>query len=115
MTATVRELAANAPMLVFPDVNLEQLAAVATRRESPQRQQVCIAPQRFWWRAGIDGSLTCGHKWQPARGTGASTRTPTRPLITRDGVGVAGTRRIGSTAGATVRVRRGGAPDRPRG
>jgi len=41
------ELGGNAPVLVFPDVNLEQLAAGATSAKFRNGGQVCIAPQRF--------------------------------------------------------------------
>jgi acyl-CoA reductase-like NAD-dependent aldehyde dehydrogenase len=41
------ELGGNAPVLVFPDVNLEQLAAGATAAKFRNGGQVCIAPQRF--------------------------------------------------------------------
>jgi succinate-semialdehyde dehydrogenase / glutarate-semialdehyde dehydrogenase len=41
------ELGGNAPVLVFPDVNLEQLAAGATAAKFRNSGQVCIAPQRF--------------------------------------------------------------------
>src|SRR5882724_6172401 len=41
------ELGGNAPVLVFPDVDLEQLAAGATTAKFRNGGQVCIAPQRF--------------------------------------------------------------------
>jgi acyl-CoA reductase-like NAD-dependent aldehyde dehydrogenase len=41
------ELGGNAPVLVFPDVDLAQLAAGATAAKFRNGGQVCIAPQRF--------------------------------------------------------------------
>lgn len=41
------ELGGNAPVLILPDANLEQLAAGATAAKFRNGGQVCIAPQRF--------------------------------------------------------------------
>ena len=41
------ELGGNAPVLVFPDVDLAQLAAGATAAKFRNGGQVCISPQRF--------------------------------------------------------------------
>jgi acyl-CoA reductase-like NAD-dependent aldehyde dehydrogenase len=47
MTRLSLELGGNAPVLVFPDVNLEQVAAGAVAAKFRNGGQVCIAPQRF--------------------------------------------------------------------
>jgi succinate-semialdehyde dehydrogenase len=47
MTRLSLELGGNAPVLVFPDVNLEQLALGAITAKFRNGGQVCIAPQRF--------------------------------------------------------------------
>lgn len=41
------ELGGNAPVLIFPDVDLKQLAAGATTAKFRNAGQVCISPQRF--------------------------------------------------------------------
>jgi len=41
------ELGGNAPVLVFPDVDLDQLVAGATAAKFRNGGQVCVAPQRF--------------------------------------------------------------------
>src|SRR5205823_8910414 len=47
MTRLSLELGGNAPVLVFPDVDLEQLVAGAIAAKFRNSGQVCIAPQRF--------------------------------------------------------------------
>jgi acyl-CoA reductase-like NAD-dependent aldehyde dehydrogenase len=47
MTRLSLELGGNAPVLVFPDVNVEQVAAGAVAAKFRNGGQVCIAPQRF--------------------------------------------------------------------
>jgi succinate-semialdehyde dehydrogenase len=47
------ELGGNAPVLVFPDVNLEQLAASAVAAKFRNGGQVCVAPQRFLVAAAV--------------------------------------------------------------
>src|SRR5439155_16733684 len=47
MTRLSLELGGNAPVLVFPDVDLERLAAGAIAAKFRNGGQVCIAPQRF--------------------------------------------------------------------
>jgi succinate-semialdehyde dehydrogenase len=41
------ELGGNAPVIVFPDVDLEQVAAGATAAKFRNGGQVCVSPQRF--------------------------------------------------------------------
>jgi succinate-semialdehyde dehydrogenase len=47
MTRLSLELGGNAPVLIFPDANLEELAAGAVAAKFRNSGQVCIAPQRF--------------------------------------------------------------------
>jgi acyl-CoA reductase-like NAD-dependent aldehyde dehydrogenase len=41
------ELGGNAPVLIFPDVNLDQIVAGATSAKFRNGGQVCVSPQRF--------------------------------------------------------------------
>ncbi len=47
MTRLSLELGGNAPVLIFPDVDIEQLTAGAIAAKFRNGGQVCIAPQRF--------------------------------------------------------------------
>ena len=47
MTRLSLELGGNAPVLVFPDVDLKQVAAGAVAAKFRNGGQVCVAPQRF--------------------------------------------------------------------
>src|SRR5437588_561185 len=49
------ELGGNAPVLIFPDVDLEQLAPGAIAAKFRNGGQVCIAPQRFLVAKRIEG------------------------------------------------------------
>jgi acyl-CoA reductase-like NAD-dependent aldehyde dehydrogenase len=52
------ELGGNAPVLIFPDVDLEQVAASAVVAKFRNGGQVCISPQRFFVHAGIAEAFT---------------------------------------------------------
>jgi acyl-CoA reductase-like NAD-dependent aldehyde dehydrogenase len=52
------ELGGNAPVLIFPDVDLEQVAAGAVAAMFRTGGQVCIAPQRFFVHEAIAGQFT---------------------------------------------------------
>jgi succinate-semialdehyde dehydrogenase len=52
------ELGGNAPVLIFPDVNLEQVAASAVAAKFRNAGQVCISPQRFLVHSRISGQFT---------------------------------------------------------
>jgi acyl-CoA reductase-like NAD-dependent aldehyde dehydrogenase len=52
------ELGGNAPVLIFPDVDLEQLAASAVAAKFRNGGQVCISPQRFFVHAAIAEAFT---------------------------------------------------------
>jgi succinate-semialdehyde dehydrogenase len=52
------ELGGNAPVLIFPDVNLEQVAASAVAAKFRNAGQVCISPQRFLVHSRISEQFT---------------------------------------------------------
>jgi acyl-CoA reductase-like NAD-dependent aldehyde dehydrogenase len=119
MTRLSLELGGNAPVLVFPDVNLEELAPGAVAAKFRNAGQVCIAPQRFLVdrrvadefvdrAANVVGSLRVG--------SGLDPDTQVGPLIharQRDHVEtlVASAR----SSGATVRVGGARPADRTKG
>jgi acyl-CoA reductase-like NAD-dependent aldehyde dehydrogenase len=119
MTRLSLELGGNAPVLVFPDVNLEQLAAGAIAAKFRNGGQVCIAPQRFLVARQIaDEFVDCVANVVGALrvGSGLDPETQVGPLINakqRDRVEqlVESAR----TAGASVRVGGARPADRPRG
>ena len=47
------ELGGNAPVLIFPDVDLEQVTASAVAAKFRNGGQVCVAPQRFLVASGV--------------------------------------------------------------
>lgn len=52
------ELGGNAPVLIFPDVDLEQVSASAVTAKFRNAGQVCISPQRFLVHSRIAGQFT---------------------------------------------------------
>ena len=52
------ELGGNAPVLIFPDVDLEQVAASAVTAKFRNGGQVCISPQRFFVHGRIAEKFT---------------------------------------------------------
>jgi succinate-semialdehyde dehydrogenase len=119
MTRLSLELGGNAPVIIFPDVNVEQLAAGAVAAKFRNGGQVCIAPQRFLVAravseqfadrvASVVGSLRVG--------SGLESETQVGPLINagqRDRVeALVESARI---AGATVRIGGHRPSDLPRG
>jgi acyl-CoA reductase-like NAD-dependent aldehyde dehydrogenase len=119
MTRLSLELGGNAPVLVFPDVDLAQIAAGAVAAKFRNGGQVCIAPQRFLVaRRAADefvdrvttmvGALKMGSGLDPATQVG--------PLINaRQRDRVEALVDSARTAGATVRVGGARPPDHPRG
>lgn len=119
MTRLSLELGGNAPVLIFPDVNIEQVAAGAVAAKFRNGGQVCIAPQRFLVaRQAADefveraSTVVAGLRV----GSGLERETQVGPLINarqRDHVEtlVASAR----SAGASVRVGGERTADRPRG
>src|SRR5205823_4506318 len=119
MTRLSLELGGNAPVLVFPDVDLEQLAAGAIAAKFRNGGQVCIAPQRFLVArriadefvdrvATVVGTLRVGSGLEP--------ETQVGPLINaRQRDRVEGLVESARSAGATVRVGGARPANRPRG
>jgi acyl-CoA reductase-like NAD-dependent aldehyde dehydrogenase len=119
MTRLSLELGGNAPVLVFPDVDLEDVAAGAIAAKFRNGGQVCIAPQRFLVArkvsdafvervAAVVGSLRVG--------SGLDPDTEVGPLINqqqRDRI--EGLVNSAQKAGATVRVGGARPANRPRG
>lgn len=80
------ELGGNAPVIVFPDVDVEAVAAGAVAAKNRNAGQVCIAPQRFYVHSSIADRFTkavadlqsrevLGHGLDPAN----HHRTPNQP------------------------------------
>jgi acyl-CoA reductase-like NAD-dependent aldehyde dehydrogenase len=99
------ELGGNAPVLIFPDADLERVAAGAVTAKFRNAGQVCISPQRFYVhasRAEMFSELIAGHVAKLRVGEGLNAETNVGPLINarqRDRVEalVAGARDSGAT------------------
>jgi len=78
------ELGGNAPVLVFPDVNVERVAQQAVTAKMRNAGQVCIAPQRFFVHNRIAEEFA-DHAARFARemtlGNGLETSTDVGPMI----------------------------------
>jgi acyl-CoA reductase-like NAD-dependent aldehyde dehydrogenase len=78
------ELGGNAPVLVFPDVNVERVAAGAVTAKFRNAGQVCIAPQRFIVHESIVGEfqqVAADHAAKLKVGNGLDAETNMGPLI----------------------------------
>jgi acyl-CoA reductase-like NAD-dependent aldehyde dehydrogenase len=78
------ELGGNAPVLIFPDVDLEQVAAGAVAAKFRNSGQVCISPQRFFVHDGIAQKFTdqvTSHVSELRVGNGLSPGSNLGPLI----------------------------------
>lgn len=58
LTRLSLELGGNAPVLVFPDVDLAEVARQAAAWKLRNAGQVCVAPQRFLVHADVAGAFT---------------------------------------------------------
>jgi acyl-CoA reductase-like NAD-dependent aldehyde dehydrogenase len=113
------ELGGNAPVLIFPDVDLEQVAASAVTAKFRNGGQVCISPQRFFVHGEVAQKFTASVTSIVSRlrlGNGLEPESNVGPLINarqRDRVEemVAGAR----SAGAAVAVGGRRPPERARG
>jgi succinate-semialdehyde dehydrogenase len=113
------ELGGNAPVLIFPDADLERVAAGAVTAKFRNAGQVCISPQRFYIhasRAEMFSELIARHVAKLRVGEGLEAETNVGPLINsrqRDRVEalVAGAR----DGGAHVLAGGKRPSDRPRG
>jgi succinate-semialdehyde dehydrogenase len=78
------ELGGNAPVLIFPDADLERVAAGAVLAKFRNNGQVCISPQRFYVhasRADVFSELVAGHVAKLRLGEGLDEGTNVGPLI----------------------------------
>jgi acyl-CoA reductase-like NAD-dependent aldehyde dehydrogenase len=86
------ELGGNAPVLVFPDVDVDAVAKAAVIAKTRNGGQVCIAPQRFFVHASIAdrfaetaakvaAGLVVGHALDPATGVGPMINARQRDRI----------------------------------
>jgi acyl-CoA reductase-like NAD-dependent aldehyde dehydrogenase len=113
------ELGGNAPVLVFPDVNLEQVAAGAVAAKFRNSGQVCISPQRFFVHKRITEQFTdqvTSHASKLQVGDGLVPGSNVGPLINarqRDRV----EQMVQQTQAAGARIAIGGKrpPSLPRG
>jgi succinate-semialdehyde dehydrogenase len=102
------ELGGNAPVLVFPDVDLEQVAAGAVASKFRNGGQVCVAPQRFLVDRRVADEFVdrVAHRVAALRvGPGLDPETQVGPLINaRQRDRVAALVESARSAGASVRV-----------
>ena len=78
------ELGGNAPVLIFPDADLERVAASAVLAKFRNNGQVCISPQRFYVHASqadVFSELVAGHVAKLRLGEGLDEGTNVGPLI----------------------------------
>jgi acyl-CoA reductase-like NAD-dependent aldehyde dehydrogenase len=113
------ELGGNAPVLIFPDVDLERVAASAVAAKFRNGGQVCISPQRFFVHGEIAEKFTGSVSSMVAKlrvGNGMEPESNVGPLINarqRDRVEeMVGQAR---SSGANIPVGGKRPADRPRG
>jgi acyl-CoA reductase-like NAD-dependent aldehyde dehydrogenase len=78
------ELGGNAPVLVFPDVDVERVAAAAVTAKFRNAGQVCIAPQRFIVQESIVERFqqtVAAHAAKLKVGNGLDAETNMGPLV----------------------------------
>jgi acyl-CoA reductase-like NAD-dependent aldehyde dehydrogenase len=78
------ELGGNAPVLIFPDVDLDQVVGGAVTAKFRNSGQVCISPQRFIVHSEIAQQFTAGITSQVAKlhlGNGMAPESNIGPLI----------------------------------
>jgi acyl-CoA reductase-like NAD-dependent aldehyde dehydrogenase len=102
------ELGGNAPVLIFPDVDLNQVASGAVASKFRNSGQVCVAPQRFLVHASVADEFldhVADRVASLRTGSGLDPETQVGPLITaRHRDRVAALVDSARSAGATVRV-----------
>ncbi len=84
LTRLSLELGGNAPVLIFPDVDIETVAAGAVTAKFRNGGQVCLSPQRFFVHASVENEFVdrlseCVAKLQV--GAGVDPATNVGPLI----------------------------------
>jgi acyl-CoA reductase-like NAD-dependent aldehyde dehydrogenase len=78
------ELGGNAPVLIFPDADMEQVAATAVAAKFRNAGQVCISPQRFLVQSEVADKFTelvTAHVSKLRVGQGLEPETNVGPLI----------------------------------
>lgn len=78
------ELGGNAPVLIFPDADIEALAQTSVRTKYRNNGQVCIAPQRFLVNRKIENEFVSRVAEQTEKlkvGDGLDPQTQVGPLI----------------------------------
>ena len=106
------ELGGNAPVLVFPDVDPEAVAATAVSAKFRNNGQVCVAPQRFLVHRSIVDRFVDAAVAKAAKlrlGNGLETETQVGPLINarqRDRVASL----VAAAANGGAEIRLGGRP-----
>ena len=119
LTRLSLELGGNAPVLVFADVDLDEVVAGAIAAKFRNGGQVCIAPQRFLVARAVADEFVDRVATAVAAlrlGSGLDPDTQVGPLINaRQRDRVEGLVASAQSAGATVRVGGARPPDRPRG
>ncbi|MFA5910657.1 MAG: NAD-dependent succinate-semialdehyde dehydrogenase [Vicinamibacterales bacterium] len=104
------ELGGNAPVIVLPDVDLEQVAAGAVTSKFRNNGQVCVAPQRFLVHRSVADAFAAGVARRAAGlrlGSGLDAAVQVGPLINarqRDRVAAL----VAGAAGQGAEVRSGG-------
>lgn len=84
ITKLALELGGNAPVIVFPDVNVQEVAKQAIQWKYRNAGQVCVAPQRFYVHSKIADEFTelVTRSSRALRvGNGISKSTEVGPLI----------------------------------
>lgn len=113
------ELGGNAPVLIFPDVDLEQVAAGAVAAKFRNAGQVCISPQRFLVHSGIAERFTdqvTSHVAKLRVGDGLEPESNVGPMINaRQRDRVEGMVEQSRSAGAQIVIGGKRPPSRTRG
>ena len=113
------ELGGNAPVLIFPDVDLSQVAAGAVAAKFRNGGQVCISPQRFFVHGAIADKFTDSVSAMVSKlrvGNGLEPETAVGPLINaRQRERVEGMVEAARGAGAGIALGGKRPSDHPRG
>jgi succinate-semialdehyde dehydrogenase len=113
------ELGGNAPVLVFPDVDLDEVVSGAVASKFRNGGQVCVAPQRFLVHHDIADEFVDRVADRVAAlrvGSGLDPETQVGPLINaRQRDRVASLVESARSSGATVKVGGAAPPDRSKG
>ena len=116
MTRLSLELGGNAPVLIFPDADIEAVAASGIMSKYRNGGQVCVSPQRFYVHESVMDDFTeaaIAEAESQVVGHGLEPETTVGPMINatqRDRIAEL----VSTSADSGARVRTGGAsPDGP--